>query len=81
MLLERFRGRTNRYTRTHNTPTQQLNNAASLSCLLSLSLTSVFFAQCEEEFILVLQKEFEMIVKKNLYKTISASFNVEKLFF
>lgn len=34
MVLQRFRERTNRYTRTHNTPTQQLNNAASLSSLL-----------------------------------------------
>lgn len=36
MVLQRFRGRTNRYTRTHNTPTQPLNNAGSLSCLLPL---------------------------------------------
>lgn len=44
-VLQRFRERRNRYARAHNTPTQQLNNAATLS-FPSPSVTSVSFTRC-----------------------------------
>lgn len=47
-VLQRFRERRNRYARAHNTPTQQLNNAATCLFLLPLWPLWSLHAVCVE---------------------------------
>lgn len=82
MMLQRFRGKTNRYSCTHNTPTQQLNNAATLSFHLPpWPLSSLCTVQKSLFLFCTNCIFFRHTFSKCIYKTASVcNLSIKKLF-